>query len=303
MRPGARWASCWIGVLLLTMSACASQAPVPQQDPNDPNMESGWRLARYALQQGQYEQAVGLYERVLSLAYARDDAEAIGNVGYEYALALLRAGRPTEAAAQGARTRWELDRRGAEPFAELFLVEAVAHYEVGARALAGEAAQTAVDLAAPQDVETRGRAYFVLGMLAADAGDTVYLERAIRELGAPAEDALVADRDELSGRRLMLLGDAHGARAAFEAAAGRRRELRDYTGMARGLAAAGAAAETAGYPAAAADLYYRAGLSATEQKDAGRAEAWLTKALALAAEHGLSGIEADARARLLSLAQ
>ncbi|WP_340116891.1 hypothetical protein [Pelagibius sp. 7325] len=288
---------------LLLLSACASQPPQQAAEPSDPQLESSWRLARFALQNGQHDQAVVLYEQALALAYARDDAEAIGNVGYEYALAQLRAGEPEAAAAQAARTRWELERRDADPFAELFLVEAVAHYEVGQSALAREAAQTAIDLARPDDVATRGRAYFVLGMLAADAGDTVYVERALVALGDPGQDALKADRDELEGRRLMLAGDAGTAQRVFEAAADRRRELRDYGGMTRGLAAAGEAAEVARNPTAAADLYYRAGLSATIQDDPARAEIWLTKALDLAAENGLSGIEADARARLLSLAE
>jgi len=294
--------ACALAAALL-LAGCASRPPQQPAEPSDPKLEQGWRLARFALQNAQYDQAVALYGRVLTQAYARDDAEAIGNVGYEYSLALLRAGQSEEAAAQAERTRWELDRRGATPFAELFLVEAVAHYETGRRALSGEAAQTAIDLARPDDRDTRARAHFILGMLAADIGDTVGLERALQALGDPTEDALKADRDELEGRRLMLAGDAAGAQRAFETAANLRRDLRDYSGMARGLAAAGTAAETAGRPTAAADLYYRAGLSATVQEDAPRAEVWLGKALALASEHGLSGIEADARARLLSLAQ
>ncbi len=288
---------------VLLLSACASQAPQEAAEPSDPKLESGWRLARFALQNGQYDQAVVLYERVLARAYARDDAEAIGNIGYEYALAQLRAGEPAAAAEQAARTRWELERRDADPFAELFLVEAVAQYEEGQAALAGEAAQTAIDLARGDDIDTRGRAHFILGMLAADAGDTARVGRALAALGAPAQDALMADRDELEGRRRLLAGDAAGAQRSFETAAALRRELRDYSGMARGLAAAAAAAEAARNPTAAADLYYRAGLSATVQEDAERAEVWLTKALRLAAENGLDGIEADARARLLSLAE
>lgn len=303
MTRGRSFVRLAIGALLLLLAACASKPPQQVEEPSDPDLESGWRLARFALQSGQYDQAVALYERVLARAYARDDAEAIGNIGYEYALAQLRAGEPGAAAEQAARTRWELERRDADPFAELYLVEAVAHYEEGRAAEAGEAAETAIELARPEDVDTRGRANFILGMLAADAGDATGVAQALSAIGLPQRDALVADRHELEGRRLMLAGEAAGAQRAFESAAGLRRELRDYSGMVRGLAAAGAAAEAARDPAAAADLYYRAGLSATVQEDAARAEAWLTKAMHLAAENGLNSIEADARARLLTLAE
>lgn len=289
--------------VLLGLAACASDPPAEPAEPSDPKMESGWRLARFALQNGQYRQAAILYERTLSLAYARDDAEAIGNIGYEHALALLRGGEAEAAADAAARTRWELQRRGVSPFAELFLVEGVAHYEAGRPGPAREAALTAVDLAAPEDTDTRGRAHFILGMLAADIGDGVGLDRAIAALGRPGREALQADRGELEGRRLMLDGEAAAAQDAFEAAAALRRELRDYAGMARGLAAAAEAAEIRSAPVAAADLYYRAGLSATEQEDTPRAQRWLTKAADLAAENGLSGIEADARAHLSSLAE
>jgi hypothetical protein len=82
-----------------------------------------------------------------------------------------------------------------------------------------------------------------------------------------------------------------------------RRDRRDYTGMARALAAAGAAARTAGDAAVAADLYYRAGSSAAVQDDVANAEAWLNEALQLAERNGLDGIAADARDRLQSLAR
>ena len=98
---------------------------------------SGWRLARYAFEERQYDQAAQMYARVLERAYARDDLGAIGDVGYELAVVRLRQLDPRAAAAQARGTRDELRRRGNEPFAELYLVEAVALYELGEEAAPG----------------------------------------------------------------------------------------------------------------------------------------------------------------------
>jgi tetratricopeptide (TPR) repeat protein len=287
----------------LAFTACGGGSPPPEPaaTPGDPGLESSWRLARFALQNGQYRQAVPLYERALSRAYARDDSAAIGDIGYEYALALLRNGQPDAAAEQARQTRAELARREAPAFAELYLVEAVALYETGSSSGAAGAAREAIALARSDDTLTRGRANFILGMIAADAGDAAGVEAAMTAIGEPANDALRADRSELTGRRSVIAGAPDAAIPAFEQAATLRRDMRDYNGMARALAAAANAAEAAGNPEAAADLYYRAGTSAAEQRDSAGARRWLDRALALATQHDLDTVAADARARLASL--
>lgn len=287
--------------VLFALAGCGGTAP-PPPEPADPGLESSWRLARFALRNGESGQAVQLYERVLARAYARDDATVIGDVGYEYALALLRDGKPAAAAAQAVQVRDELVRRDAPPFAELYLVEAVARYQNGDAAAARTSAEEAIGRARPDDEATRGRAWFILGMIAADAADRVGIDNAIGAIGSPVSDALVADAAELRGRR-ALLRDAPGeAMGAFETSATLRRDLRDYSGMARALAAAGGAAEAAGAATRAADFYYRAGRSADIEKDRANAQRWLAKALALAETHGLDTVAADARSRLDSLA-
>jgi tetratricopeptide (TPR) repeat protein len=285
-------------VLLAACTGSDSREPPP---PSDPGLEGEWRLARYALQEGQTRQAVVLYERVLARAYARDDAGAIGDVGYESALALLRDGEPRQAAERARQIRLELERRGADVFAELFLVEAVARYEAGEAEPARVAAEAAIARARPDDPATRARANFILGLLAADAGDADGAARALRDMGEPAQDPLRADAQELRGRWLMLQGRAEAARPAFVEAARIRRELRDYVGMATAMAAGAAAAEAAGDGAGAADLYYRAGRSAAARDDDAKARTWLSRALDLAVENDLATIEADCRDQLRAL--
>ena len=169
--------------------------------------------------------------------------------------------------------------------------------------LAVRAARAAIDRAAADDWQTRGRAHYVLGMLAADAGDSGALAQAIAAMGAKPDPALQADRRELQGRQLALGGEHGGAVAAFGQAAALRRELRDYVGMARVLAAAGASAERTGDDAGAADYYYRAGRSAAAQDDADNARSWLATARKLAARGGQPRIAADAGQLLSTLGE
>lgn len=297
----SRAAQCLVFVTLFAVTACTGPPPQTTSNPADPELESGWRLARFAFLNGQYRQAVILYEKVQERAYTRDDAQAIGDIGYEYAMAHLRSGAPDAAIEQVSRTRDELRRRDAPAFAELFLVEAIAQNELGNAARAGTAAEDALARLRNGDFDTRGRVNFLLGMLAADANDIPGVHRSLSEMGNPANDALKADKAELSGRMSLLEGDPRAALPAFNQAATLRREGRDYTGMARALASAGMATELGGNQSAAADLYYRAGLSATTQGNTKRARAWLNKALKLAAGNGLAAIEADARDRLKTL--
>ena len=242
-----------------------------------------------------------MYARVLARAYARDDATAIGDIGYEYALALLRNNNPREAVTQARKTREELKRRNLPPFAELFLVEAVANYALTENDQARAMAELAIRRAAPKDQATKGRANFIRGMVAADALNVTALDQVLVAMGRPTDDALKADLAELKGRKNMLQGKAKAAIAEFENAAELRQNFREYTGMARALAAAGDAAKSAGDNAVAADRFYRAGRSAAVQKDSQKARLWLTEALTLATQNGFRAIETDAREQLHSL--
>ena len=290
--------------MAVVLTACSGSNRTDQKiatTPTDPGLDSARQLARFALRNAQHEQAVILYSRVLARAYARDDAAAIGDIGYEYALALLRNGSPKEAVTQASKTRHELERRNFAPFAELYLVEAVANYALTENLSARAMAQQAIKRAAAGDQATRGRANFILGMIAADTEDLPALNQVITAMGAPTDSALQADLAEIIGRRQMLEGNSRAALSRFELAAELRQNLREYTGMARALAASGAAAKAAGDNAVAADRYYRAGRSAAVQRDRRKAVSWLTEALTIAESNGFKAIETDARDQLRAL--
>lgn len=294
----------------LGVAACGSSSP-PPPEPADRELASGRHLARFAFTRGDPDQAVLLYDRTLDRAYARDDVEAIAEVGYESALALLRAGRPAEAATRARRIREELTRRGERPFPELLLSEAVASYAAGnpvAADVMADATIREVGVVRTDDgdvadasVAAVARAAWVRGMVAADRRDRAGVAQAVANIGEPQALPLQADRAELTGRLRLIDNDAVGALAAFDATADARREAGDYAGLARALGFAGAAAEAAGRPEIAADRYLRAGRSAAQSRLENEAETWLKRAEALAARTGRSDVAEAAREQLLQI--
>jgi tetratricopeptide (TPR) repeat protein len=304
IRLGTAWRRGGRFVIAAVVSATAALAgcggaPEPPPPP-DQEMESLYRVARFAYDRGQYQQAAILYDRVLARAYARDDLAAISEIGYESALARLREGRPGEAAAQARRVREELDRRGGEPFAELFLVEAVALYVSGEPAAADAAADAALSRAG-NGTAVAARATYIKGMIAADRKDPAGLGGAIAALGTPVQPDLRADTLELVGRQRLLEGKPDAALPILIETADLRRETKDYSGMARALAFAGEAAESTGRAVEAADLFLRAGRSAAQQPDRRDAKAWLERAVALATRTDREDIADAAREQIAKL--
>jgi tetratricopeptide (TPR) repeat protein len=290
-------------IAALGLTGCNS-APAPQTEPPDRGLSSGRKLARFAFEGGDYKQAVVLYERTLARAYARDDVEDIADIGYESALALLRADEPAKAATRARRVREELARRGVRSFPELQVTEAVALYAagdpVGAEALAAAVASGAGE---PVDASgaVRARAVYLQGMVAADRGDRAAVAQALATIGNPEAVSLQADRAELTGRLRLLDFDPGAAMTAFEEAIELRREGRDYAGVARALAFAGDAAAVADRPGEAADLYLRAGRGAAQLNRRNDAERWLRKAQAIATHTGQADVSDAARYHISKL--
>jgi hypothetical protein len=300
-----RWRGRAVAAFALTvtalLTACGSDKP---PDPamvaaEDHEFTTLRRLARSAFENGQYAQAVGLYDKALDRAFARDDLPAIGDLGYESALALLRDGRPEDAAKRARETATELTRRGQTPFAALILAEAVALY--GAQdAAAGPTAARARD-AAGGNTATVARANYLLGMIAADQRDTGALAQCLAALGDPIDPGLRADRQELLGRSQLLSGAPTQALATFRDTVIQRRDTKDLPGVARALAFAGRAAADSGNGAEAADLYLRAGRAAQANNRPKEARQWLGSAARLAESSNAAAVLTEARERLASL--
>jgi hypothetical protein len=260
------------------LSGCGGTPPRSAQ-PQDLVLQRESEAGKLAFSMQRPSEAASQYKRALEQAEARDDAGAIGDYGYDLAVADLADNRPKDALAAARKTHIELANRGLAPFPSLILAEANALYRLGDR-------KRADNLAAAVEVggnpSAAAGAAFLRGLIAAESGDQAGLDTALARLAHPADTAESADAFELAARRD--LGERDFARAESEAdrAVDLRRTDLDYRGMARALAVEGQAAAAAGDRATAADLFIRAAQSAAAQGDASSARRWLRQALALA---------------------
>jgi tetratricopeptide (TPR) repeat protein len=282
-----------VAFVLILVGCSSSPAPEPPRVPAAEEMTSQHRVARFAFEARQYDQAVSLYEQALVTAHARDDAREIGELGYELAVVRLRRGEAKLAETQVRDTVADLERRGQKPFAELRLVQALALYAQDEREQARAVATSVVE-APGVDPATAARAWHLRGMIAADRGEGAELAAALAALPESASPALAADRLELAARRQVSAGAFDTARGGFERVAALRRDSGDYVGLARALAAAGKAAEASGDRAEAANLYIRAARSAAAEERRAEAREWFNTAARLATEGGRSDLAREA---------
>ncbi len=278
-------------VLALLLAGCGGTAPVDEGPPPDRRLEQANQAGTRALALNRPAEAIKQYRAALAIAYERDDAAAIGDVGYNLAVAQLRAGAAADAARTAREIRAELERRRQPPPAELVLVQAAAAYRQGS----AEEALAAADevLARSPSPEAAMRAYYIRGAVAADRGNAQGLAQALAAIPASGKPDQEADRLELSARAALLAGSNAQARREFELAADQRRLALDYRGMARALSLAGETAVREGDSAAAAVLFLRAGRSALLQGDSTGGEALLDRADRLARSSGTTDVSEE----------
>jgi hypothetical protein len=285
---------------LLPLGACGSKREAATAAGEDPIQQLDAGAADASLSVGQSEIAIGQYRRAFERARARDDAAAIGDYGYDLAVAQLVANEPRQALASVRLTRIELARRRAPSFPALDLAEATAHYRVGEKQ---ESDRLALEAASGGDAAIAARAIFLRGLIADDRGDAAGLSDAISSLKQPTSDDQRADVAELSARRDLRQGAFEPASTEAQRAADLRRGLLDYRGMARALSIAGDAEARAGDAQAAAAFYMRAGQSAAAFGDAQSARLWLRRSIELghdanlreAAKSALAGLDKPSR--------
>ena len=280
----------WALLLLLLVADCGGSAPDAGAPPTDVMLRRQMHAGQLAFELERNEEAAAQYRTALNRAQARDDAVAIGDTGYNLAVAELRANAPDKALADARATRIELERRGAKPFPALLLAEATALYRTGAAAEADRAAQL---IQRSEDADAVARATFLRGLIADDRGDEAALATAADALARAKTPPFEADSAELSARLALLRSDPSRARQQAARAAELRQITLDYRGLARALAIEGAAAERTGNKITAADLFLRAGRSAAAQGDKGSARAWLRRATYLAAGQPVGRAAAD----------
>jgi len=282
-------------LLLLFLSACGGSAPKEAGPPVDKTLERDTAAGHLAFDLEHPEEAAAKYRTALERAKARDDTEQIGTLGYNLAVAELRANAPDRALVAAQSTRMELQRRGAEPFPALLLVEATALYRTGA---VKEADAVAARAEAGTDADASARASFLRGLIADERGDERALATALDKVRTANTPALRADALELAARLALRRGDSAAAQQDAARAEALRRETLDYRGLARVLALGGEAARRSGDTKAAADLFWRAGQSAAAQDDVELARLWLRQAADLAPELPVGKAANDLLAKL-----
>ncbi|HTS91702.1 MAG TPA: hypothetical protein VMG55_06870 [Stellaceae bacterium] len=240
-------------------------------------MRQAERAGQADLALGRPSEAVAQYRIALQRAEMRDDLLEIVDYGFDLAVSLLDDNQPDEALKTVRRINAELARRGAQSPPAFTLLEATALYRIGSRADADRLAAS-IEHASEHDIASQ--ACFLRGLIADENGDLAGLEEASRCLSASG-DADRANVLELSARIFLRSGNAGAAESEARDAADLRQKSRDYRGMARALALAGAAASKSGSNAAAASYYLRAGRSAAAQGDTAHARQWIAAALSL----------------------
>lgn len=275
------------------LAACGGGgAKVDEGPPVDRRLEQANQAGTRALALQQPAEAVKQYRNALARAYERDDATAIGDVGYNLAVAQLKLGTTEEALRTVQEIRAELERRRVSPPAELLLVQAAAAYRTGAADEALAAVQQVL-ASSPLDTDTSARAWYIRGAVAADRSDAAGLAQAIAAIPATSQPDHEADRLELSGRAALLSGAPGQAEGFFEKATDQRRLALDYRGMTRALAFSAEAVLKLGRTGEAAVFYLRAGRSALLQGDARSARTMLDRADELARQSGATSVTAE----------
>lgn len=266
-------------VALLILAGCGGRpAPAVMEDSK---LAQANNSGRQSLEFSRLKQAVDQYREAFTLAMARDDPQAIGDDGYNLAVAELADNDAAGALRTVQRTRDALAARAAPGFAELDLIQSAALHRLGRDAEADALAARAQATASSSD--TAARASYVRGLIADARGDAAGIAAALAGFGqpkAPSADR-EADREELTARLDMLRGQYRQAASHARRAADLHRSQLNYRAMADTTALAAKAMQRAGAPGEAANLYLQAGESAAARGDAVSAKRWLGLAMGL----------------------
>ena len=92
-------------LLPLLLADCGGSAPDTGAPPTDEMLQRQTHAGKLAFELERNEEAAAQYRTALNRAQARDDADAIGDTGYDLAVAELRPNAPDKALADAHRTR------------------------------------------------------------------------------------------------------------------------------------------------------------------------------------------------------
>ena len=265
---------------------CSSSPTEQIRSEVDDAFERTNRAARLAYDNGQLQQAVGLYKQALDRAYVLDDSNAIVDSQYNLAVCLTGMKSYVEALERVNQSKAELARTNQSIPADILLLEATIGYRMGKLEDAWQLTdKILLDPSGLSEV-IQSKTHFLRGLIVSEWDDTNQLRHEIASLGEPSTAGLRADREELVGRLALAESAWNEAVEAFDRTAEFRRDDFDYSEMVNALALAAWACEQAGQLSEASKRYLRAGRSAARQGENRDALNWLTRAEKLAGEAG-----------------
>lgn len=225
----------------------------------DQDYASAMEVGRDSFDLSHADQARSQFKTAYGRALLRDDLMAIRDAGYNLAVADQASGHAGKALATVARVHADMALRGDMASPALDLVAMAAYCRLGRYV---EALETGRRIAT-RDPALSERLAFLTGLAADSLGDTARLRSAFDAMPASAHPPRLeqADRAELASRLLTRQGHFDEAEAQAQHAVDSRRDMLDYSGMARGLECAARAAQGAGETERAARYERRAAQS------------------------------------------
>lgn len=296
----------FFGILLLmavsmTISGCGAKQRSNADPSADEALESANHLARSAFDKGMYKQAAGIYQKVLGMAYVRNDAAVILDTRYNLALCLMELERYPEAMRLVKQVQDEASIGDDKMPPDLLLLEATIFYRDNRLDDSWAATEEILAVNPSSSTTLQAKTYFLRGLISSDRNDAAGIGEAVRNLGPAEVEMVKSDRMELQGRLAMAEKRWEQAIIDLDQATRLRREYRDYRRMAITLALSAAASEKAGRTEDAAGRYLQAGRSAAFRDDRSSARKWLIQAARLFNQVGNDALTAEADALLLQL--
>lgn len=285
----------------MTITGCGTTQEKSTEPELDEKLEAANRLARFAFENEEYQQAADLYRRALDRAYVRDDTAAIIDARYNIAVCLLELERYAEALAAVQQTKGEMASRGLQLPPEIDLLEATILYR---RGHLDDSWRTTQKILANRNIESPliyAKTYFLRGLISSHRKDVAGMQDAINSMGQPQNAIVKSDLSELRGRLAMSENKWDQAVGLLDEAAVYRRANFDYRRMAMTQALSAEASEKAGKTGAAASRYFQAGRSAALRGDQTNARLWLTQANRLFQQIGNDALAAESRSLIAEI--
>lgn len=283
--------------VVVLIQGCASTPETTVAPTVDVELEAAKRMARFAFDNGDFEQAENIYRRALERAYVRNDTADILDGRYNLAVCLMALEAYPEAIQLVQQAKVDLVADNEKIPADLLLLDATLLFRSDQLQAALKTTDTILQRGHEISPVMRAKTHFLRGLIFDRRNDLPALDESIRSMGVPQIETLKSDLFELRGRLAMAEKDWDRAVLLLDEASRLRRQDLDYRRMVISQALAAKAIENEGKKEAAASRYLQAGRSAALNGDRTNARIWLTRAALLF--DGLGNETAAAESRSL----